>query len=107
MAIKKKPTVWARQNKGIEGRQQRDQVQHLEQVESHSLARSREALERKARLYEEMRKRVRTSDDEESDEDILIDFDRKYWEDVSTPDHGPLQNLTDYLCWLARIREEA
>ncbi|KAI9266889.1 hypothetical protein BDA99DRAFT_506897 [Phascolomyces articulosus] len=76
----KKPTIWARQNKGVNSRAQRDQVQHLEEVEGHSLARSREALERKAKIYEEMRTRVRREDESE-DEDTLIDFDRKYWEE--------------------------
>lgn len=55
----------------------------MEEVESHSLARSREALERKAQIYENLKKRVRTEEDDDEDEDEqLIDFDRKYWEEV-------------------------
>ncbi|KAI9318816.1 hypothetical protein BX666DRAFT_2026237 [Dichotomocladium elegans] len=78
----KKPTIWARQNKGVSSRSQRDQVQHIEEVESQSLERSRAALERKAKIYDQMRKRVRHgSDDDDDDDDILIDFDRKYWEE--------------------------
>ncbi|ORY98893.1 hypothetical protein BCR43DRAFT_522936 [Syncephalastrum racemosum] len=78
---KKKPTVWARQNKGVSARQQRDEVQRIEDVEAHSLTRSREALERKAQLYEQLRKRRRDSDEDDDEEDILIDFDQKYWQD--------------------------
>ncbi|KAI7859937.1 hypothetical protein BDC45DRAFT_495347 [Circinella umbellata] len=76
----KKPTVWTRQNKGVNSRAERDQIQHLEEVDSHSLAHSREALERKAKIYEKLSTRVRR-DDESEDEEVLIDFDRKYWEE--------------------------
>ena len=50
-------------------------------MDSHSLAHSREALERKAKIYEKLKTRVRR-DDESEDEEALIDFDRKYWEEV-------------------------
>ncbi|KAI9497431.1 hypothetical protein BDB00DRAFT_881657 [Zychaea mexicana] len=78
----KKPAVWARQNKGVNSRAERDQVQRLEEVDSQSYARSREALERKAKIYEEMRTRARR-DDESEDEEALIDFDRKFWEEYN------------------------
>lgn len=59
-------------------------MQHIDEVESHSLERSRETLERKAKLYEEMRKRIHSDDEDDEDEEgYLIDFDRKYWEEVS------------------------
>ncbi|KAI7882961.1 hypothetical protein K492DRAFT_229802 [Lichtheimia hyalospora FSU 10163] len=83
----KKPSVWARQNKGVSSRSKRDEVQHLDQVESQSLERSRETLERKAKLYEEMRKRIH-SDDEDGEEGFLIDFDRKYWEEREHQDNA-------------------
>ncbi|KAI9033552.1 hypothetical protein CLU79DRAFT_714438 [Phycomyces nitens] len=72
----KKPTVWARQNKGVQSRSQRD-APVLEAVESDVLVRSREALERKAKIYDEMSRQVNRDED---DEDVLIDFDRKYWQ---------------------------
>lgn len=53
----------------------------MDEVESQSLEHGREKLERKAKLYEEMRKRIH-SDDEDDEEGYLIDFDRKYWEEV-------------------------
>lgn len=48
------------------------------------MSRSREALERKAQIYENLKKRMRTEDDEDENEEDepLIDFDRKYWEEV-------------------------
>ncbi|GAB5589993.1 hypothetical protein Unana1_04893 [Umbelopsis nana] len=72
----KKPTVWARQNKGVAGRAGKDAKVELEDVGGHTLEASRAALQRKAKLYDEMRKRKRYNDDSD-DENQLIDFDRK------------------------------
>ncbi|KAJ2957064.1 hypothetical protein NQZ79_g7166 [Umbelopsis isabellina] len=71
----KKPTVWARQNKGVSERAGKDKVE-LEAVAGPTLEASRAALQRKAKLYDEMRKRRRYNDDD-NDENNLIDFDRQ------------------------------
>ncbi|OBZ91188.1 hypothetical protein A0J61_00758 [Choanephora cucurbitarum] len=75
----KKPTVWSRQNKGVNDRNQRD-MQVLPAVESDVLARSREQLEKKARFYEAMQSGQFEYDPEDED-NILVDFDRKYLEE--------------------------
>lgn len=75
----KKPTVWARQNKGVEARNQKDAKQHLEAVEGGTLTKSREQLEKKAKIYELMRTGKYKND---NDEESLIDFDRKYMQEV-------------------------
>lgn len=78
-AATKKQTVWSRQNKGVQARNERDAKQHLDQVEGSTLARSREQLERKARLYEAMKEgRVQQQEYENEEQSPLIDFDRKY-----------------------------
>lgn len=79
----KKPTVWARQNKGIDARNEKDARQQLEVVEGSTLARSREQLEKKARIYELMRS-GKYKDDNQNDEEngLLVDFDRKYMQEV-------------------------
>ncbi|KAG2172069.1 hypothetical protein INT43_001546 [Umbelopsis isabellina] len=71
----KKPTVWARQNKGVSERAGKDKVE-LEAVAGPTLEASRAALQRKAKLYDQMRKRRRYNDDD-NDENNLIDFDRQ------------------------------
>lgn len=86
----KKQTVWTRQNKGIHERNQRDKVTRLEDVQGDVLQRSREQLEKKARLYEAMR----SGDgfdayDEEQDEEKrpLVDFDKKYFQERELERH--------------------
>ncbi|KAI8973290.1 hypothetical protein BDF20DRAFT_640780 [Mycotypha africana] len=76
----KKPTVWSRQNKGVQERNQRDEKHHLEAIESNTLAKSREQLERKAKIYEAMQRGEYEFDIDSVDEDEmpLIDFDKKY-----------------------------
>lgn len=74
-ALSQKPTVWARQNKGVSERAGKDKVE-LEAVAGPTLEASRAALQRKAKLYDEMRKRRRYNDDD-NDENNLIDFDRQ------------------------------
>lgn len=49
-----KPTVWARQNKGLQARASRDI--ELEAVSRPTLESARAALERKAKIYEKLRK---------------------------------------------------
>ncbi|KAK4519847.1 uncharacterized protein ATC70_010091 [Mucor velutinosus] len=80
----KKQTVWTRQNKGIHERNQRDKVTQLEDVQGDVLQRSREQLEKKARLYEAMRSGEGfDAYDEEQDEEKrpLVDFDKKYFQE--------------------------
>lgn len=80
----KKPTVWAKQNKGVNERNQRDKAQQLSQVEGDVLKRSREQLEKKARYYEAMRSGKYQPEFDRDDEDgPLVDFDRKYFQEVS------------------------
>lgn len=77
----KKPTVWTRQNKGIDARNERDKKQQLEAVEGNTLVRSREQLEKKAKIYEALRTgKYKDSIDDENGP--LIDFDRKYMQEV-------------------------
>lgn len=79
----KKPTVWTRQNKGVQGRNQKDAQQQLTQVEGSILAKSREQLERKALIYEAMQSGKYQHDEyENEDQGPLIDFDRKYMQEV-------------------------
>ncbi|KAI9361838.1 hypothetical protein BD770DRAFT_360503 [Pilaira anomala] len=76
----KKPTVWTRQNKGIDARNERDKKQQLEAVEGNTLVRSREQLEKKAKIYEALRTgKYKDSIDDENGP--LIDFDRKYMQE--------------------------
>lgn len=49
-----KPTIWARQNKGVNARAHRDV--ELEEVAKPTLDSARAALERKAKIYEKLRK---------------------------------------------------
>lgn len=80
----KKPTVWAKQNKGVDARNAKDAKQQLEAVEGGTLARSREQLEKKAKIYELMRTGKYKND---NDEESLIDFDRKYMQEVKAEKH--------------------
>ncbi|KAL9551428.1 hypothetical protein MBANPS3_004272 [Mucor bainieri] len=80
----KKQTVWTRQNKGISERNQRDKAARLEDVQGNVLQRSREQLEKKARLYEAMRSGEALDpydDDQDEEKRPLVDFDRKYFQE--------------------------
>ncbi|CAG8532865.1 5773_t:CDS:2 [Funneliformis mosseae] len=82
----KKPDVWERQNKGVLERSNRDE---LEKIDAPTLEASRAAMERKAKLYDHLRK-TGISDDRLAEE-VLVDFDRKMWEqpsDEPTEDKG-------------------
>ncbi|PHZ14408.1 uncharacterized protein RHIMIDRAFT_235187 [Rhizopus microsporus ATCC 52813] len=74
-----KKTVWTKQNKGVDARNAKDK--YIEEVESNVLARSREQLEKKAKIYEAMRSGHIQQEYSEYDDDEkapLIDFDKKY-----------------------------
>lgn len=78
-----KKTVWTKQNKGVDARNAKDK--YIEEVESNVLARSREQLEKKAKIYEAMRSGHIQQEYSEYDDDEkapLIDFDKKYLQEV-------------------------
>ncbi|KAI8636022.1 hypothetical protein BD408DRAFT_426827 [Parasitella parasitica] len=77
----KKPTVWTKQNKGVNERNQRDKAQQLEAVEGDVLRQSREQLEKKARLYEAMQSGEVNADEYDEEKMPLVDFDRKYFQE--------------------------
>ncbi|KAG0958348.1 hypothetical protein G6F32_000394 [Rhizopus arrhizus] len=75
-----KRTVWAKQNKGIEARNAKDK--QIEEVQSDVLAKSREQLEKKAKIYEAMRSgQYKEEYDDDDEKAPLIDFDRKYFQE--------------------------
>ncbi|KAL7986146.1 hypothetical protein Chor_011312 [Crotalus horridus] len=69
----KKPTIWAKQNKGVSDRAEKDAEQKIE--EQQTLDKSRQKLEEKALLYEKMTKG--DFPDEETEELYLVDFTQK------------------------------
>ncbi|KAM0750624.1 hypothetical protein T439DRAFT_325683 [Meredithblackwellia eburnea MCA 4105] len=75
----KKPSVWAKRNKGIDGRNQRDQVLFEEDPRNakHDPARLRAQMEKKAALYEKIRKGKTGGLNEAQIESLLVDFDQK------------------------------
>jgi hypothetical protein len=84
----------------------KDKVE-LEAVAGPTLEASRAALQRKAKLYDEMRKRRRYNDDDDDDNN-LIDFDRQPVssdEDESDDDHSdPSDPWVDYVDEYGRTR---
>ncbi|KAF5371861.1 hypothetical protein D9615_009564 [Tricholomella constricta] len=71
----KKPTVWARQNKGLQARASRDI--ELEEVSKPTLESARAALERKAKIYEKLRKGKTGGLNDKQYDALLVDFDSK------------------------------
>lgn len=69
----KKPNIWTKQNEGVNARAQRDVQQTVE--EENTLDKSRQKLEEKARLYEQMTKG--DFPDEETESLFLVDFTQK------------------------------
>uniref|UniRef100_A0A673LAT1 Coiled-coil domain-containing protein 174-like n=1 Tax=Sinocyclocheilus rhinocerous TaxID=307959 RepID=A0A673LAT1_9TELE len=69
----KKPNIWSKQNEGVNARAQRDVQQTAE--EENTLDKSRQKLEEKARLYEQMTKG--DFPDEETESLFLVDFTQK------------------------------
>ncbi|KAK7144971.1 hypothetical protein R3I94_011152 [Phoxinus phoxinus] len=69
----KKPNIWTKQNEGVNDRAQRDVQQTVE--EENTLDKSRQKLEEKARLYEQMTKG--DFPDEETESLFLVDFTQK------------------------------
>ncbi|KAK0469850.1 uncharacterized protein EV420DRAFT_70686 [Desarmillaria tabescens] len=77
----KKPTVWARKNKGVSSRAARDI--ELEAVSKPTLDSARAALERKAKIYDKLKKGKSGGLSEKQFDALLVDFDYKppEWED--------------------------
>ncbi|XP_051563498.1 coiled-coil domain-containing protein 174-like isoform X2 [Myxocyprinus asiaticus] len=69
----KKPNIWIKQNEGVNVRAQKDVQQNAE--EENTLDKSRQKLEEKARLYEQMTKG--DFPDEETEGLFLVDFTQK------------------------------
>ncbi|KAI5615011.1 coiled-coil domain-containing protein 174, partial [Silurus asotus] len=69
----KKPSVWSKQNQGVAARAQKDVEKTAE--EEQNLDKSRQKLEEKARLYEQMTKG--DFPDEETEDLYLVDFTQK------------------------------
>ncbi|KAK7044236.1 hypothetical protein VNI00_007958 [Paramarasmius palmivorus] len=71
----KKPTVWARQNKGVKNRAARDM--ELEAISKPTIESSRAALERKAKIYDMLKKGKSGGLSDAQYEALLVDFDSK------------------------------
>ncbi|KAG2133647.1 uncharacterized protein EDB93DRAFT_859841 [Suillus bovinus] len=71
----KKPTVWSRSNKGVQNRAQRDI--ELEEVSKVTIESGRAVLERKAKIYEKLRKGKSGGLTEKQYEALLVDFDSR------------------------------
>ncbi|KAH0585415.1 hypothetical protein H2248_008655 [Termitomyces sp. 'cryptogamus'] len=71
----KKPTVWARQNKGLQARAARDV--ELEAVSKPTLESARAALERKAKIYDKLQKGKTGGLNDRQYDALLVDFDSK------------------------------
>ncbi|KAM9102130.1 coiled-coil domain-containing protein 174 isoform 1-T1 [Sarcophilus harrisii] len=69
----KKPSIWNKQNAGVSSRAEKDAEQKIE--EQKTLDKSREKLEEKAKLYEQMTKGDFL--DEETEDMYLVDFTQK------------------------------
>ncbi|GAA6028726.1 hypothetical protein JCM8097_007364 [Rhodosporidiobolus ruineniae] len=85
-ATKKLP-AWARQNKGLAGRQARDEVVYEDEVDSRGdPERIKRQLERKAAIYDKIRKGKTGGLNEDQIGSLLVDFDRKTYDnpDVSS-----------------------
>lgn len=72
-ATNKKPTIWNKQNKGVLDRSEKDAEQKIE--EQQTLDKSRQKLEEKAKLYDQMTKG--DFPDEETEDLFLVDFTQK------------------------------
>lgn len=71
----KKPTTWARQNKGVNARASRD-IQ-LEEISKPTLESARAVLERKAKIYDKLRQGKSGGLNDKQYDALLVDFDSK------------------------------
>lgn len=71
----KKPTVWARQNQGLQSRISRDI--ELEAISKPTLESARSILEKKAKIYDKLRKGKTGGLSDKQYDALLVDFDSK------------------------------
>ncbi|KAG9010739.1 hypothetical protein FRB94_010016 [Tulasnella sp. JGI-2019a] len=71
----KKPSVWAKKNKGVAERSARDI--ELEEVSQQTVESARAALERKSKIYEKLQKGLHGGINEKQYDALLVDFDKK------------------------------
>ncbi|KAF8604226.1 hypothetical protein BDV93DRAFT_522674 [Ceratobasidium sp. AG-I] len=71
----KKPTVWARPNKGVHARARRDV--ELEAISKPTLESARAALERKAQIYDKLQRGKGAGLTEKQRDSLLVDFDSR------------------------------
>ncbi|PCH42250.1 hypothetical protein WOLCODRAFT_137789 [Wolfiporia cocos MD-104 SS10] len=71
----KKPTIWTKQNAGVKARAAKDI--ELEEISRPTLESARAALERKAQMYEKLRKGKSGGLSDKQCEALLVDFDQK------------------------------
>ncbi|KAF8841759.1 hypothetical protein BDN67DRAFT_900650 [Paxillus ammoniavirescens] len=88
----KKPTVWARSNKGVQARSARDV--ELEEVSKVTVESARAALERKAKVYEKLRKGKSGGLSEKQYSALLVDFDSKDVDHYSSDSDDVDESLT-------------
>jgi hypothetical protein len=74
--IEKKPTVWAKSNKGVMSRHERDMAE-LEAIARPTVDRAMAALERKAHIYEKLKKGQTGGLSDKQYDALLVDFDKK------------------------------
>ncbi|KAG9285389.1 hypothetical protein G9A89_010864 [Geosiphon pyriformis] len=96
----KKQDIWTRQNKGVSDRSKRDMAL-MGELEKPTLEASRLALQRKAKLYDRLKKTG--IEDEKLAEEILVDFDRKISEQPFDNDLDTEENDDDP--WVEYIDE--
>ncbi|KAH9928618.1 uncharacterized protein B0H18DRAFT_874756 [Fomitopsis serialis] len=88
----KKPTVWGRQNAGVKARAARDI--ELEEISKPTLDSARAALERKALVYEKLRKGKSGGLSEKQYESLLVDFDQKAMDHYESDSDDVDESLT-------------
>ncbi|EPQ54045.1 hypothetical protein GLOTRDRAFT_62527, partial [Gloeophyllum trabeum ATCC 11539] len=71
----KKPSAWLKNNKGVKARAQKDVIE-LEAVSKPTLEKARAVLERKAKIYEQLRKGKSGGLSDKQYEALLVDFDQ-------------------------------
>ncbi|KZP00644.1 hypothetical protein CALVIDRAFT_533656 [Calocera viscosa TUFC12733] len=80
LATGKKPTVWAKSNKGVMSRHERDMAE-LEAIARPTVDRAMAALERKAQIYDKLKKGQTGGLNDKQYDMLLVDFDRKAMEE--------------------------
>ncbi|KIM39765.1 hypothetical protein M413DRAFT_74026 [Hebeloma cylindrosporum] len=111
----KKPTVWARQNRGVNARASRDV--ELEEISKPTLDSARAVLERKAKIYEKLRKGKTGGLNDAQYDALLVDTNgatSKYYEEDSededeslTVPHAPTNDddpIVEYEDEFGRVR---